>query len=218
MTSNAQQGPHPRRFTRPNISDGAECALADSEESCTFAAPLGYLPRVSLEPALPDSPLAVLTVGPFSVVLRGAMRADVPFVVGLLADDPLGCSRELADGDESDGLDPYMLAFEMIQDDPGQLLVVAADGEAVVGTMQLSFIPGLSRRGSLRAQIEAVRVRADYRDRGLGRMMFEWAIAEARGRGCSLVQLTTDKTREDARRFYERLGFVASHHGMKLLL
>jgi GNAT superfamily N-acetyltransferase len=146
------------------------------------------------------------------------MRADVPLIVGLLADDQLGRSRELAGGGESNGLDPYIRAFEMIQDDPRQLLVVAADGEALVGTMQLSFIPGLSRRGSLRAQIEAVRVHADYRDRGLGRMMFEWAIAEARGRGCSLVQLTTDKTRADAHRFYERLGFVASHHGMKLSL
>jgi GNAT superfamily N-acetyltransferase len=96
--------------------------------------------------------------------------------------------------------------------------VVAEDQEEVVGTMQLSFIPGLSRRGALRAQIEAVRVRRDFRDQGLGHAMFEWAIAEARNKGCSLVQLTSDKSRTGAHRFYERLGFVASHEGMKLTL
>lgn len=84
--------------------------------------------------------------------------------------------------------------------------------------MQLSFLPGLARRGALRAQIEAVRVRQDYRSRGLGAALFEWAIQEARGRGCALVQLTTDKSRVDAHRFYERLGFVASHEGLKLQL
>lgn len=102
--------------------------------------------------------------------------------------------------------------------EPGQLLLVAVADEVLVGTMQLSFIPGLSRTGALRAQIEAVRVRQSYRDRGLGQAMLEWAIAEARTRGCSLVQLTTDKTRTEARRFYEHLGFVASHEGMKLPL
>lgn len=96
-------------------------------------------------------------------------------------------------------------------------MVATAAGE-VVGTMQLSFIPGLSRRGALRAQIEAVRVRGDYRGQGLGRAMFDWAIGEARRRGCALVQLTTDKTRTDAHRFYDGLGFVASHEGLKLEL
>jgi len=96
--------------------------------------------------------------------------------------------------------------------------VVAVDGPDVVGTMQLSFIPGLSRQGALRAQVEAVRVAAGHRGRGLGAAMLGWAIAEARRRGCALVQLTTDKSRDAAHRFYERLGFVASHEGMKLVL
>jgi len=88
----------------------------------------------------------------------------------------------------------------------------------VIATMQLSMLPGLARRGALRAQVEAVRVRADYRSRGLGTALFEWAIAESRRRGCALVQLSTDKSRADAHRFYERLGFVASHEGLKLHL
>jgi GNAT superfamily N-acetyltransferase len=97
-------------------------------------------------------------------------------------------------------------------------LVVAAEGGMPVGTLQLSFIPGLARQGALRAQIEAVRVRADHRSSGLGTAMVDWAVAEARRRGCSLVQLTTDRRRPDARRFYERLGFVATHDGLKLPL
>ena len=97
-------------------------------------------------------------------------------------------------------------------------MVVATDGGEVIATMQLSFIPGLARRGSLRAQIEAVRVADSHRSRGLGDRMFRWAIDEARRRGCSLVQLTTDKSRADAHRFYARLGFVASHEGLKLRL
>ncbi len=88
----------------------------------------------------------------------------------------------------------------------------------MVGTLQLSFIPGLSRRGALRAQIEAVRVRADQRRSGLGTAMVGWAVDEARRRGCGLVQLTTDRSRQDAHRFYERLGFIASHAGLKLAL
>ncbi len=91
------------------------------------------------------------------------------------------------------------------------------DGQ-IVGTMQLSFLPGLARRGALRAQIEAVRVAQSQRGSGLGAAMMGWAIEEARRRGCALVQLTTDKSRTDAHRFYARLGFVATHEGMKLAL
>jgi GNAT superfamily N-acetyltransferase len=160
-------------------------------------------------------PLAVLTVGASLITIRRANRTDVSRIVELLADDPLGGAREVSGASD---LEPYLRAFAMIDADPDELLVVAEDGEDVVGTMQLSFIPGLSRRGASRAQIEAVRVRQDLRDRGLGHAMFEWAIAEARNRGCSLVQLTSDKSRTDAHRFYERLGFVASHEGMKLAL
>jgi GNAT superfamily N-acetyltransferase len=161
--------------------------------------------------------LAVLTVGASQITMRRASRADVSRIVELLADDPLGGAREVSGAGAGD-LEPYLRGFAIIDADPGELLVVAEDKEEVVGTMQLSFIPGLSRRGALRAQIEAVRVRRDFRDQGLGHAMFEWAIAEARNKGCSLVQLTSDKSRTGAHRFYERLGFVASHEGMKLTL
>ena len=145
--------------------------------------------------------------------LRRAIPRDLPSIVELLADDSLGAARESA-GD----LEPYRQAFEAIDADPAHLLLVAeADGD-VVATMQLSFLPGLARRGALRAQLEAVRVDAGHRGTGLGREMIGWAIDEARRRGCALVQLTSDKQRPDAHRFYARLGFVASHEGMKLVL
>jgi GNAT superfamily N-acetyltransferase len=147
------------------------------------------------------------------VVLRRARIEDLPAVIALLTADPLGAAREAA-GD----LEPYRRAFAAIDEDPAQLLMVAEHDGEVVGTFQLSFLPGLARRGALRAQIEAVRVREDQRASGLGTAMFEWAIAEARRRGCALLQLTSDKQREDAHRFYERLGFVASHEGFKLPL
>jgi GNAT superfamily N-acetyltransferase len=148
-----------------------------------------------------------------SVTLREAVPADLPEVVALLAADQLGVHREVADD-----LEPYRAAFDAITADPAHLLLVAHDSARVIGTMQLSFIPGLARRGAWRAQIEAVRVHEDVRGGGLGARMMEWAIDEARRRGCALVQLTTDKRRSDAHRFYERLGFVASHEGMKLAL
>jgi GNAT superfamily N-acetyltransferase len=158
-----------------------------------------------------------LAVGGARVLLRRATAADLPAVVALLAHDPIGVGRESVTAGERD-LAPYRSAFSLIEADAAQLLVVVADGDDVVGTLQLSFIPGLARRGALRAQIEAVRVRVDRRGHGLGAAMFEWAIGEARRRGCALVQLTTDKGRPDAHRFYERLGFVASHEGRKLQL
>jgi GNAT superfamily N-acetyltransferase len=148
-----------------------------------------------------------------AVELRRARAEDVPAIVELLAADPLGATRERRSDDEA-----YRRAFAAIDADPAQLLVVATAEEDVVGTFQLSFIPGLSRGGALRAQLEAVRVRADLRSTGLGTTMLEWAIAAARRRGCALIQLTTDRERPDALRFYERLGFVASHVGLKLRL
>jgi GNAT superfamily N-acetyltransferase len=157
--------------------------------------------------------LATLDVPGGTVTLRRAVAEDLPEVVALLAADQLGAQRETPDA-----LGPYREAFDAITADPAQLLVVAVDDRRLVGTMQLTFIPGLARRGAWRAQIEAVRVRADVRNRGVGARMIEWAIAEARRRRCTLVQLTTDKRRTDAHRFYERLGFVASHEGMKLAL
>lgn len=160
--------------------------------------------------------LALLTTSDGTAVLRRATVDDVPSIVGLLADDSLGAARE--DLDRSDGLAPYRRAFEVINADPAHLLLVAEVDGAVVATMQLSFLPGLARRGALRAQIEAVRVRADLRGSGLGAQMLNWAIDEARRRGCGLVQLTSDKQRYDAHRFYAGLGFVASHEGFKLAL
>ena len=159
--------------------------------------------------------LTTLSVDGRPVELRRAVAGDLPALVALLADAPLGGTREAHAGDD---LAPYRRAFARIDADPAHLLVVAVDGDDVVGTVQLSFLPGLARRGALRAQFEAVRVRSDHRGRGLGEAMIGWAIEEARRRGCALVQLTTDKARADAHRFYERLGFVASHEGLKLPL
>jgi GNAT superfamily N-acetyltransferase len=150
------------------------------------------------------------------VTLRRAVAGDVPALVALIAADQLGAAR---DGvrDESD-LAAYNAAFAAIDADPAHLLLVAESGGEVTGTLQLSFLPGLARRGGLRAQIEAVRVADSARGSGLGAAMMTWAIGEASRRGCTLVQLTTDKSRADAHRFYQRLGFVASHEGMKLAL
>jgi len=156
--------------------------------------------------------LASWTIESRTFTLRRAVVADVPEIVELLAADQLGAARDGGD------LAVYYRAFEAIDADPAQLLVVLDSPDAVVGTMQLTFIPGMARRGGLRAQIEAVRVHEAGRSQGLGGRMFDWAIAEARRRGCSLVQLTTDKSRADAHRFYDRLGFVASHEGFKLHL
>ena len=156
--------------------------------------------------------LAELRIDGRSFRVARASRADVPELVTLLADDVIGSTREGED------LAPYLTAFEAIDRDPAQLLVTVRDEEDTVGTMQLTLIPGLSRGGALRLQIEAVRVAASARGGGLGSALFEWAAAYGRERGASLVQLTTDKQRSDAHRFYEGLGYVASHEGFKLHL
>ena len=160
--------------------------------------------------------LAVLSLGPGRFAVRRATAADVPAIVGLLADDELGATREAGSDPE---LTSYRTAFAAIDADPGQLLlvVIAEDGQ-IAATMQLTFIPGLARQGALRAQIEAVRVGAGYRSQGLGEAMITWAVAEARHRGCRMVQLTSDKRRTNAHRFYQRLGFAATHEGFKLPL
>ena len=149
------------------------------------------------------------------IVFHSARLADVPAIVALLADDELGSQRENI-GTPLDSR--YVSAFQAIEDDPNQRLIVVADGEEIIGTLQLSIIPGIARMGSWRGQIEAVRIAAHRRDSGLGQKMFEWAISECRSRGCSLIQLTTGKSRTDAPRFYEKLGFKASHDGYKLSL
>ena len=151
------------------------------------------------------------------VFFRDARDDDLPAIVALLADDVLGASRE-AGVDEADADEAYQEAFEQVQSDPRSRLIVAEEGGQVAGTLQLSLLPGLSRHGMLRAQIEGVRVAAPHRGQGLGRAMIEWAIGQAREHGCGLVQLTSDKRRRGAIRFYESLGFTASHEGLKLSL
>src|SRR5690625_5110007 len=141
-----------------------------------------------------------------------ATRGDVPAIVALLADDVLGAKREHADGAD---LGPYFSAFEDIAADPNQFLCVARLGGEVVGTLPLSFIPGLARGGGKGGQMEAVRVAASQRGQWLGEKLITWAVEKCRERGCSLVQLTTDRLRPDAHRFYDRLGFSASHTGFK---
>ncbi|MFB6640411.1 N-acetyltransferase family protein [Streptomyces chartreusis] len=145
--------------------------------------------------------------------IRPAATDDIPAIVGMLADDPLGARRE-----SPDDLTPYLAAFERLTSDPNQHLVVAVREGRVIGTLQLSVIPGLSRRGATRSIVEAVRIHADERGSGLGTRLIEWAIDESRRQNCQLVQLTSDKSRTDAHRFYERLGFAASHAGFKLEL
>jgi GNAT superfamily N-acetyltransferase len=149
-----------------------------------------------------------------TAVLRRAARADVPAVVALLAQDELGTGRDDPGGD----LEPYLRAFDAIDADPAHLLVVAeVDGE-LVGTLQLTVLPSLPHHGAFRGQLEGVHVRADQRGAGLGAAMVGWAVDEARRRGCAQVQLTSQKRRTDAHRFYERLGFAKSHDGFKLML
>ncbi|MFF3012974.1 GNAT family N-acetyltransferase [Streptomyces sp. NPDC057939] len=145
--------------------------------------------------------------------IRPVTEADLPAIVEMLADDPLGATRE-----STDDLAPYVAALKRLTEDPNQHVVVAVRGERVVGTLQLTFVPGLSRMGATRSIIEGVRVHADERGSGLGTRFIEWAIDRSRQENCRLVQLTTDVTRTDAHRFYERLGFTASHVGFKFQL
>lgn len=145
--------------------------------------------------------------------IRPAAAEDIPAIVAMLADDPLGAQRE-----SPDDLAPYLAAHARLAADPNQHLVVAVREGRVIGTLQLTVIPGLARKGSTRSIIEAVRIHADERGSGLGTQLITWAVDESRRLGCQLVQLTSDATRVEAHRFYERLGFVASHVGFKLQL
>jgi GNAT superfamily N-acetyltransferase len=149
------------------------------------------------------------------MLFRTATAYDLPAIVALLMDDELGKLRE----DLATPVNPrYLEAFAAIARDPNQLLAVADQDGLVIGCLQLTFIQGLSRLGMWRGQIEAVRVAATQRGSGVGRAMLLWAIEQCRARGCGLLQLTTDKRRADAHRFYAGLGFEASHEGMKLAL
>lgn len=147
------------------------------------------------------------------IEIRRATEADLPAIVAMLADDPLGAARE-----SPNDLAPYRAAYEVLAADPQQHLVVAVREGRTIGTLQLTVVPGLSRRGAIRSIIEAVRIHRDERGSGLGSQLIEWAVAESRTLGCQVVQLTSDATRIDAHRFYERLGFEASHLGFKLTL
>lgn len=150
-----------------------------------------------------------------AIQVRRAIRSDLPRIVALMADDGLGRSRD----DPTLPLDErYVAAFERIDGSLDHLMLVLQEGDVVAGYLQLSFIPGLSHRGMTRGNIEAVRIAGDRRGQGLGTILLDRAIDECRARGCALVQLTAHRTRSDAKRFYERLGFVASHEGFKLQL
>ncbi|ARQ72644.1 GNAT family N-acetyltransferase [Streptomyces marincola] len=147
------------------------------------------------------------------VTIRPAGPEDIPAIVAMLADDPLGATRE-----SPEDLAPYRRAYDRLRSDPHQFLVVADREGEVVGTLQLTIVPGLSRKGSTRSIIEGVRVHRSERGRGLGARLVEWAVEESRRQDCHLVQLTSDAARPDAHRFYERLGFTGSHVGFKMQL
>lgn len=146
-----------------------------------------------------------------SVSIRPARREDVPVIVAMLADDHLGRARERVE-------DPlpasYYAAFERVERDPNLTLVVAENEGRVVGCLQLAILPGVSSQGGVRGLLEDVRVATDCRSRGIGEQLVQWAIAEAKARGCNLVELLTHASRVDAQRFYTRLGFTGSHVGM----
>ena len=147
-----------------------------------------------------------------TVLARPALIDDLPAIVGLLADDVLGQGRE------NIGLplhSDYFDAFDAIDEDPNQVFVVFEVEGVIIGCLQLSFIPGLSRQGACRAQLESGRISSERRCAGLGQEMISWAIGACRERGCRIIQLTSDKTRHDAAEFYRALGFVASHEGFK---
>lgn len=157
-------------------------------------------------PAPGNAPVADL-------VFRTAKAADVSAIVAMLTDDALGATRE-----SPHDLGPYLAAFAAVDANPNQLLAVVENRGEVVGTAQVTFIAGLSHQGTWRADIEAVRVRSDRRGAGLGTRLIEWCIGQARERGCGMVQLTSNASRAGAHRFYERIGFTASHTGFKLRL
>ena len=147
------------------------------------------------------------------MTFRKAASADIAEIVRMLANDPLGALREDLRHPKK-----YEQAFEIIARDDNQELIVVEEQGEIIGTFQLTYIQYLTHQGSIRAQIESVRIRDDHRRKGIGEKMFRWAIARAREKGAHLLQLTSDKKRPDAIRFYQKLGFVASHEGFKLAL
>lgn len=162
-----------------------------------------------------NSSLDLKSTNANALMFRAARNDDLPELVKMLADDPLGARREVFSIPLASG---YEEAFAAIEADPNNELIVAILDGVPVGMLQITFIPYLTYKGRWRALIEGVRVSSGARSFGVGGAMLQWAIERARRRGCVMVQLTTDRAREDALRFYERLGFVSSHHGMKLHL
>ena len=156
-----------------------------------------------------------MTKAPPKPLIRRTVAADVVGIVALLADDDLGRGREDA---SVQALARYLAAFEVLARDPNQIPIVLEHDGRIAGYLQLTLIPGLSRQGMWRGLIESVRIDKALRGQKFGEAMMLWAIDECRSRGCGLVQLTTDKSRDDAHRFYARLGFKATHEGMKLAL
>lgn len=154
-------------------------------------------------------------MGDIPLTFRQAVVDDLPYIVDMLSDDPLGAQRERF---EVPLPDSYFAAFEAIDKNPLNELIVATVEGQVVGVLQLTFIPNISYQGGWRALIEGVRVSAEYRSQGIGRKLFEYAINRAKEEGCHMVQLTMDKQRTDAHRFYQSLGFQATHEGFKLHL
>ena len=150
-----------------------------------------------------------------NIRFRVAKRADLPSIVRMLADDDLGSQRERY---EDPLPEAYYSAFEQIESDPNHELIVAERNGEVIGTLHLMFLPSISFQGGLRAQVESVRVDKQFQSQGIGSAMMQWSTQRAKQRGAHVVQLTTHKSRLDAHRFYERLGFKGTHLGMKLSL
>ncbi|MFE3454095.1 GNAT family N-acetyltransferase [Nonomuraea sp. NPDC059194] len=171
----------------------------------------GFVPSGKVM-ALPSNPALMESHYVLSLVFRTARSEDVPAIVELLLDDAIAAARTGEYGEA------HQAAFEAIDADPNNELIVAELKGEVVGTMQLTYITGISRHGATRLQVEAVRIAAHLRGQGWGRKMMEWAHAMGRARGCAVVQLTSDKRREDAHRFYRSLGYAQSHEGFKLQL
>lgn len=146
---------------------------------------------------------------------RLATENDLSHIVRMLSDDVLGATREKIDSILSDS---YLTAFKKIVADTNQELTVVEMNGEIVATFQLSFIQYLTHQGGLRAQVEAVRTAANHRGQGIGKKLFEYIINKAKEKGCALVQLTTDKKRPEAIKFYEGIGFTSTHEGMKLSL
>lgn len=155
--------------------------------------------------------------GTAELVVRDAVETDLARIIELLSDDFLGSTRE-ATADNKGISEAYQTAFQAIEASPDNRLFVACQDGNVVGTFQLTVIPGLSFTGGKRAQIEAVRIDESLRGQGAGKRMIEFGIAEARASGCCMVQLTMNKQRKETLRFYERLGFVATHEGFKMMM